>query len=130
MTIDGILQAYDKATPGEWESRDKVVGSIGQSIDDDIVVCFIPNELFAPKGFANWKANSRLIAGAPKLAAEVRRLRERERVLVEALRFYAGQENWKPDDWGVPSVISTPDYGDPGKTARDALEEVKEYRDV
>jgi hypothetical protein len=33
------------------------------------------------------EANATIIAGAPQLAAEVRRLRERERVLVEALGY-------------------------------------------
>jgi hypothetical protein len=39
----------------------------------------------------------------------------------KALRFYANPNNWRADDWNVPSVIGGPDYGDPGYTAKRAL---------
>ena len=41
--------------------------------------------------------------------------------LLAALHFYANPDNWKKDDWGVPSIINPLDYGDPGKTAREAI---------
>jgi hypothetical protein len=41
-----------------------------------------------------------------------------------ALEFYAREENWRNDDWGCKAVIVTPDYGDGGKKARNALRRI------
>jgi len=61
-----------------------------------------------------------------QLAAEVRLLKERERVLVKALRFYADSE-WNND---YPGGITVRENGkmwlDTGDFARAALEAVKE----
>ena len=60
MTIEGILEAYDKLGVVEWHQRPFI--QLGYSFDA-----------------------ATLLAGAPMLAAEVRRLRERERVLVDSV---------------------------------------------
>lgn len=39
----------------------------------------------------------------------------------EALRWYADEDHYSNDDWNVPSVISPPEYGNPGQIARAAL---------
>jgi hypothetical protein len=41
--------------------------------------------------------------------------------LERALRWYANPKHWRPDDWGVPSVVQPPEYGKPGTKARKAL---------
>jgi hypothetical protein len=42
-------------------------------------------------------------------------------IVLRALRWYADRENYADDDWGVRSVVTTPDYGNPGGKARRAL---------
>lgn len=42
-------------------------------------------------------------------------------MLERALEFYADNANWHEDDWNILSIISWPDYGDPGHIARLAL---------
>jgi hypothetical protein len=39
-----------------------------------------------------------------------------------ALDFYASNENWGDDDWGVRSVLQPPGYGRPTVKARNALQ--------
>jgi hypothetical protein len=46
---------------------------------------------------------------------------DRVAILERALRWYADPRNWREDDWNVRGVIASPDYGDPGKKARNAL---------
>ncbi len=38
-----------------------------------------------------------------------------------ACRYYANTDNWRQDDWNITSVISGPDYGNPGRIAYLAL---------
>lgn len=40
-----------------------------------------------------------------------------------ALKWYANPKHWSTDGWGVRSVVKSPDYGDPGKKARNPLRE-------
>ena len=61
------------------------------------------------------KANMRLIAAAPDLLAEVERLQAREKVLADALKYYASEEAW------TIKQAEGPD-GDYGIRARAALE--------
>jgi hypothetical protein len=72
------------------------------------------------------EANATIMAGAPQLAAEVRRLRERERVLVEALGLYdrwVGECNKDGNEGDAARRMLAKDVG---KVARAALEAVKE----
>jgi len=46
--------------------------------------------------------------------AEIARLRE-------ALGWYANPHHWEEDNWRVPAVVISPEYGNPGQMARDAL---------
>lgn len=46
------------------------------------------------------------------------------RQATRALAYYAREENWKEDEWGCKAVIITPDYGEGGKTARNALKRI------
>lgn len=41
--------------------------------------------------------------------------------LKAALQWYANPDNYAKDDWGVESVIQSPEYGNPGNIARKAL---------
>jgi hypothetical protein len=41
--------------------------------------------------------------------------------LSNALRWYADERHWKEDDWGVQGVVAFPEYGTPGRKARNAL---------
>jgi hypothetical protein len=124
MNIDQILKAADKATAGVWSENGCEIRSDGR-----IAIC----EVFTVdadegkhRGCGESDFNSRLIAGAPQLAAEVRRLRERERVLVDALTWY---ERWVgecakigADGDRARGILDR----DIGEKARAALEAVKE----
>lgn len=46
-------------------------------------------------------------------------------IAIRALGFYAMEKNWGDDDWGVRSVVQPPEYGDPGKKARNALKRIE-----
>ena len=86
----GPWRVYDDST--EFESYE-VVTSDGRTIC--ITDCSgIPNE--------QWDPNARLIADSPRLLAENAELRQREKVLVEALEeairlieFFHGPEAWE-----------------------------------
>jgi hypothetical protein len=109
MTIDGMLDAADHATPGPWKC-------VGDGIFPEASLLSIARICNSHSAVAGVEAaNGALMCGAHALAAEVRRLRERERVLVEALEYlvasltYAGLDH---DCWIAK--------------ARAALEAVKE----
>lgn len=101
MTIDEILEAAEKATPGPWNA-DIRVGCIAVYPGNPLSGCidngmrrlayFSGKELKNPDGtFDRWTVDEQdgydaiLISGAPQLATEVRRLREWKKVLTEAL---------------------------------------------
>lgn len=48
---------------------------------------------------------------------------------VRALQKYARVSNWRKDDWNIMAIFQ-PDYGEPGKTALNALRRIKarEYK--
>jgi hypothetical protein len=48
--------------------------------------------------------------------------------LAEALKWYADKNHYSDDDWGVLSVISPPEYGNPGQIARAALAAHEEWK--
>jgi hypothetical protein len=39
----------------------------------------------------------------------------------KVLEFYANMENWQTDTWEKISIIGPPEYGNPGKLAREIL---------
>lgn len=47
--------------------------------------------------------------------------REALKIAVRALAWYADERHWYEDDWNVRCVVRSPEYGDPGKKARNAL---------
>ena len=44
---------------------------------------------------------------------------------IRTLQWYANEDHWRENDWGVPSVIQSPDYGNPGGKARRALDRIE-----
>jgi hypothetical protein len=56
-----------KHTPYTWEPRERVVGTYGDNISHECIICVIPDKNFAPRGFADWKYNANLIAAAPEM---------------------------------------------------------------
>ena len=65
---------------------------------------------------------SALVQYAKQYVADLAASEAKYEKLRAALEFYANKNNWTEDDWCVMSIINPPDYGDPGKTAREALE--------
>jgi hypothetical protein len=45
-------------------------------------------------------------------------------IAIRALTYYADETHWSDDDWGVLSVISGHEYGEPGKKARNAIKRI------
>ena len=67
--VDRILEASEKATPGEWLQGTDLRQI--ESVHDGTIVCNISGAVSHPKVLAD----SEFIAGAPILAEEVKRLR-------------------------------------------------------
>ena len=84
--VDRILEASKKATPGKWRTWSS--GGI-VSKGREYIVCFINDN-------GEEKYNQDLIAGAPILAEEVKRLRaENEKLMGEII---AWPIDYPPDD--------------------------------
>lgn len=47
------------------------------------------------------------------------------RTALRALEWYADESHWKDDDWNVRGVVQPPEYGQPGKKARNAIKRVE-----
>ena len=125
MTIDGMLDAADHATPGPWKC-------VGDGIFPEASLLSIARICNSHSAVAGVEAaNGALMCGAHALAAEVRRLRERERVLVEWLKNIAEVEQShcyrNIDDSDFNDMIKTQHaLRTCGDRARAALEAVKE----
>lgn len=46
-------------------------------------------------------------------------------VALKALEWYADERSWSEDDWGCRAIIRSPDYGQPGKKARNAIKRIE-----
>ena len=55
-------------------------------------------------------------------------LKAENAILTRALKWYANEKHWRENDWNVPSVIYSPDYGNPGGKARRALERARKVK--
>jgi hypothetical protein len=74
--VDRILEASEKARKGPW---------LMEVYDEDILIVDSDGELV--ETVYTGEANARLLAGAPILAEEVKRLREENNELRSALMF-------------------------------------------
>lgn len=61
---------------------------------------------------------------ATNLASALEEAEEKVWTLKKALKWYADSNNWREDEWGLPSVVESPEYGIPGTIACSALDKV------